>query len=237
MMEEKKLDPRDTDVDNRNGYAPFPPTMVVSSERSGLNLLRHMVESLTPHRTPGKLHIHDKGLLLFHRTHRVNPKSISPGRAPIFKSNGASQYQKMILLLRDPREIYVRAYKKNINEFKTYCQNILAFARFDGEKEVIYYDDLIAKDSTFERIFNLLKIESYFKRSSIPFLREDSVKWYDTYQQKGGGSQTKGDIKLLKKHQASLSRDELIFLETFLKNELKAEMKYLDRWRKNNQWL
>lgn len=238
-MEERvnDIDPREqADPDNRNGYAPFPECIIVSSERSGLNLIRHIVESLTTFRTPGKKHIRDKGILAFHRTHFVYNKKISPGRTSIFDKQNNYQYKKMILLLRDPREIFVRAYAKNKNRFLAYCRNIEAYDAFTGEKELIYYDDIIQEDKTFQRIFKILNISNAFNLEKIPQLRAEAVNWYEKFQQKGGGSMTKGSSDKLNFHQQKLTNKELKELAQLLKNELGEKTKYFDYWNSHN-WL
>jgi len=233
----KDIDPREiADPDNRNGHAPFPKTIVVSSERSGLNLVRHIVESLTPYRTPGKPHIRKVGRLIFHRTHYAYNKNTTPGRTSIYNVDEKSKYKNILLLLRDPRESFVRAYKKDFMKFKAYCENITAYNNFNGEKKIIYYDDLISDDTSLKEIFSFLDIEKLYISDKIPNLRSESVRWYDNYQQKGGGSVTKGSTEMLTHHQQDLTQNEVGFLSQFLKDNLGDNVKYLAPWN-NDSWI
>ena len=237
MTNKKEIDERElADPNNRNGYAPFPACIVISSERSGLNLIRHVVERLSGHRTPGKPHILSAGELIFHRTHYAYYKNNSPGRTSIHEIDGTDKYKKMILLLRDPREQFVRAYEKNWIRFHAYYENINAYSDFGGEKTIVYYDDLIKKDATFEVIFKLLDIVEDFDINRIKDLRKESVEWYDTYQSIGGGSMTKGNTELLEFHQELLTTDEITELSRLLKDKLGENITYLERWNANG-WL
>jgi hypothetical protein len=44
-------------TDFRNGHTPCPKTLVISAERSGLNLVRHACEGMSSSRTPGKVNL------------------------------------------------------------------------------------------------------------------------------------------------------------------------------------
>lgn len=225
------IDPRETDLAYRNGYAPFPDTLIISTERSGLNLVRHAVEYTAKHRTPGKTHLLTTGPLAFHRTHWVYAETTSPGRTTVLNSDDTQRYRKAILLLRDPREILPRAYNSGLNSMGFYCDNIEAFDRFPGEKLFITYDNLISDDSTFEAIFSFLGLSDSFSLSMVPEIRSTSVAWYEKNQEKGGGSQTKGSPEALTFHQKNLSPEQLIELEHFLLARLGGLTgTYLSRW-------
>ncbi len=232
----KEIDKREKmDPHNRNGHAPLPEGIIISSERSGLNFVRHIVESMTPYRTAGKVHIHEKGKLIFHRTHHVYSKTTSPGRTHV-KEHEKDRYKKILYLIRDPRETFVRAYNKNWERLTDYCDNLKYFDEFKGDKKIVYYDDLISDDKVLGEIFDFFDIEKYFKLEDMPRLRIDAVEWYDKHQQKGGGSMTKGKVDTLTMHQQQLSSKELVELSNFLKNHLKDQLEYFDRWN-NNKWL
>ena len=215
----------------QNGYGPFPATLVISSERSGLNLIRHACEVLSGGRTPGKVHLKEEGPLLFHRTHNAGhagPPSRS--NAPLFGPDRAStNYSKALLLLRAPAETYVRAYNKNPDLMKLYCANIRLFDAFELEKLTITYDALITGDQGLKNIFTFLGIADTFDASKLTEIRKDAVAWYDKNQP--SGSQTRGDPSLLKAHQAFLSPDERSVLRDCLKRELGDLAKvYLSSW-------
>lgn len=217
-------------ADHRNGHAPFPPTMVVSSERSGLNLVRHACEAMSSCRTPGKPHLVQEGPLLFHRTHYAGHAGAPVGPfAPLFSPDGQSNYRQAMLLLRDPAETFVRAYDRDFNLMRRYCENIQLFDRFRGQKLLILYDDLVTTESAFHSIFAFFGIAASFEPSKLAQVRLDAVAWYDQNQKTG--SQTRGDARLLKTHQTALSPHDLGVLRRFLKQELgELADAYLTRW-------
>jgi hypothetical protein len=226
------LDPREQkDPNNQNGKPPYPETLFVSSERSGLNLVRHVIESLSSQRTPGKQHLIDSGKLLFHRTHCVHTTLEGPGRTNLYNYHNIPKYAKIILLLRDPREIYVRAFDKSVDRVLSYCWNINAYDRFKGQKLLVYYDDLILNNNAFKMIFDFLGIGNTFDETKLEIIRKESLDWYDIHQsEKGKGSITKGAPEKLMFHQLSLDENELNCLLTILKTELGPRYSYLSKW-------
>jgi len=214
----------------RNGLAPFPETLVISSERSGLNLVRHACEEMSGRRTPGKVHLIKDGPLLFHRTHYAGHQGPPVGPfAPLFTPAGTTNYRKALLLLRDPAEAFVRAYNKSPSQMRLYCANIRLFEAFKGEKLLVTYDDLVSGDEGLRRIFGFLSIADCFDTARLAAVRQDAVAWYDRNQP--SGSQTRGDPGLLKTHQAALTPQERIRLAEFLRQELGGlAPAYLSRW-------
>lgn len=224
-------DPRETDPRFRNGYAPFPEALVISTERSGLNLVRHAVESAGHRRTPGQTHLLEQGPLAFHRTHWVNTGRISPGRTRLLDQQGKALYSKVMLLLRDPFEIYPRSYNQDLDRMNDYCDNLSAYHQFDGEKLLIYYDDLVSDDSVFKRIFLFLGLDVDVEQLDVPMIRSTSVTWYQKTQAKGGGSQTKGSPAALKQHQQQLTDTQRAELLAFLNLKLGDCLPtYCGRW-------
>lgn len=225
------FDVRETDPAHRNGHAPYPAVLVVSTERSGLNLIRHTVEHVTGRRTPGKTHILTTGALAFHRSHWANTPKISAARAPVLNSRGESPYSKLIILLRDPFEILARAYDCKLERMHEYCDNILAHANFSGEKILVAYDDLVREDSTLLQVLRFLGFGSDLRPENIPEIRASAVRWYDIHQKKGGGSKTQGSPDALRIHQGVLTAEQRSDLRAFLDSHLGplAEA-YLGRW-------
>lgn len=103
-------------------------------------------------RTPGKTHLLREGPFVFHRTHWVMSPIITPGKAPLANAEGQPMYEKVVLLLRDPLEIFVRAYQKNFGRMDQYCDNIYAYHHFCSSKTLVRYDELITDDSIFSQI-------------------------------------------------------------------------------------
>ena len=225
------VDHRETDASHRNGCPPYPATLVISSERSGLNLLRHAVEYAAGRRTPGKTHILREGPLAFHRTHWANARSISPARTPLRGPDGEPLYRRLILLLRDPREILPRAYDGDMERMADYCDNLLAFHHFRGEKLLVTYDDLVTRDEVFQEIFAFLQLPTVLELARVPEIRSVSVQWYEENQTKGGGSQTHGDPQALRQHQQKLSSDQIQALRDLLDTRLGGLVHtYLGKW-------
>lgn len=214
----------------RNGCPPFPETLVISAERSGLNLVRHACEVLSGRRTPGKVHLVKDGPLLFHRTHYAGHKGAPVGPfASLYAADGSCSYSKALLLLRDPAESFVRAFDKNLQHMRQYCRNIALFESFRGKKLVVTYDELVSDDQSLRTIFAFLGIEPSFDQSKLDWIRKDGVEWYNRNQP--SGSQTRGDPQLLKAHQSTLTDDERRQLHAFLRAELGAMAQaYLARW-------
>jgi len=224
-------DTRETDPAHRNGYAPYPAVIIVSTERSGVNLIRHTVEQVTGLRTPGKAHILTTGALAFHRSHWANTRKISRARAPVWNSQGESPYRKLILLLRDPFEILARAYDCKLERMHEYCDNLLSYANFSGEKLLVPYDDLVREDSTLLQVLHFLGFGSTLRPENIPEIRASAVRWYDIHQKVGGGSKTQGSPDALRVHQSVLTADQRSELRAFLDSRLGplAET-YLGKW-------
>lgn len=214
----------------RNGHAPYPETMVISSERSGLNLVRHACEAMAGRRTPGKVHLVATGPLLFHRTHYAGHPAAPIGPfAPLFLPNGRSPYRKALLLLRDPAETFVRAYGKNPALMRHYTINIRLFDAFPGEKMMVSYDDLVSNDEALRRIFDFLGIAESFDAAKLAEVRRDAVAWYDKNQP--SGSRTRGDPAQLKAHQSALTSEERRQLQDLLSGDLGSlSATYLARW-------
>lgn len=204
--------------------------MIVSAERSGLNLVRHACEALSGRRTPGKIHLVKKAPLLFHRTHFAGHSGPPMGPfAPLFNPEGTSSYSKAILLLRDPAESFVRAFGKNLLQMKQYCRNIQLFDSFAGKKLLVTYDDLVSGDDSLRIIFKFLGIADTFDSSKLDKIRTDGIEWYNKNQP--SGSQTRGDPRLLRAHQAALEPAERQALDIFLRADLgPLASAYLSRW-------
>ena len=223
-------DPRETDPLHRNGYAPYPSTLVVSAPRSGLNLVRHIFESMGL-RTPGKTHLLREGPFVFHRTHWVMSPVITPGKAPLANTEGEPIYEKVLLLLRDPLEIFVRAYQKDLQRMGQYCDNLCAYHDFCLPKMLVRYDELVSDDRIFASICSFMEVDHDLSAHEIPQLRMRSVSWYQANNAIGGGSQTLGSHAALNHHKQQLSRGERADLNRYLHDRLGVlASTYLGSW-------
>lgn len=151
-------------------------------------------------------------------------------RVPVMGPDHKPLYSKMILLLRDPLEIFVRAYQKTLGEMSGYCDNITAFHDFPGEKLLVTYDDLVTTDSSMERIFHFLGIGESFDPTAMAAVRHDSVNWYD--QNQPTGSQTRGQADKLRFHRSALTPAEMAAVWDYIGERLdRDQMQYLAKWR------
>ena len=119
-----------------------PMSLVLSYPRSGMNWLRHCVETMSGRLTPGPhLGLLDTDQYAFCRLH-----NIKRGQA---KANprGAS-WNRVCLILRDYRENYVRTPYFQRSKFTTikkwnftsYAENILYFNQYPGPKLLLRYE-------------------------------------------------------------------------------------------------
>ena len=121
--------------------------IIVSIPRSGYNFIRYSVEFLTKKRTPGsKTRLITSGDSVFTHTHTpITPKGIS----------------KMVLIIRDSKELQLRPNPENdfTNNFtKFYYDLVDVFEKFNGEKILIRYEDLITDINEIKKIITFLDI-------------------------------------------------------------------------------
>ena len=120
----------------------FP--FVLSYPRSGMNWLRHCVETMSGLKTPGPDHgLVDATDFAFCRLHYINLAAKTQKVTP--RNN---HWNGLCLLLRNHRENYVRTPRWTYTslrswKFRFYANNILYFERYEGPKLVIRYEDHI----------------------------------------------------------------------------------------------
>ena len=133
-----------------SGFRRYDRPLLVSYSRSGTNWVRYIVESLSGLPTPGATRVVAGDDYVIDRAHR--------GFSVL------DRYGKVMLLIRDYRECLLRhlpdawRYSASVVEFLEsrtaaqppawYIRNLAAFDRFDGEKTLVYYEDLIRHPET-----------------------------------------------------------------------------------------
>ena len=127
------------------GLGLYHLPVLVTYPRSGTNWIRYIIETLTDKPSPGKA-----------RQRKGTDYGID--RAHAIKRFG-KHYESMILVLRDYRECLIRhnselfLYYQNVQMFMDddvviskpswYMENIKSFEEFEGEKLLMYYEDLL----------------------------------------------------------------------------------------------
>ena len=146
-----------------------PECVIVSRPKSGLHWVRHCVEYFSGCRTPGvrrafpleELKYPNKYILA--RTHDVRSKNnmITELRCRFYNKDGTPIFKKMILLLRNYKECFMRSYVdyRSNSLLKAYYRNINAYDIFQGDKLLIYYEDIVNDFSEMEKVLKFLNIE------------------------------------------------------------------------------
>lgn len=210
---------------------------VISAPRSGLNWVRFCTEHFYGRRTPGKTSIIDEDVVddvAFLRSH--DPLSYTRKReigAWQAIDPGAAEGGRVVLILRDPLELFVRMAKKRLHRFGLYAGNLRFFSLANtAKKEVFLYDDLITSPAEMMRLFDTLKLrpaDGYI----APTLEELSAQWdeasdnsrrmYDRKQAVGGGSKTKNNPLDFNFHQRWLTEQQKMKVWRYLKRALTPE--------------
>jgi hypothetical protein len=148
-----------------------PDTILISYQRSGLNWVRYCTEYFSGFKTYGRItavdssRYKDRSRILFYRTHNVliNGRK-SSFTCKFYDENRGPLHKRVILLLRNYKENFGRIVFSNLDRnmstcVKHYMANLEAYDKFEGEKLLIYYEDLVRDFGQMERILNFLNIE------------------------------------------------------------------------------
>jgi hypothetical protein len=175
-------------------------TILVSHPRSGLNWLRYCIEHFSGRPTPGFGKLVTEGDPVIYRTHDVRKTSgpdssdcmfYEEGRYPRFMRQVLTLcgrrfrpiFPRMVLLVRDYHDNAVR------NEWNPsrYAVNVQAYDAFEGEKMILYYEDVKDDFSEVERLLDFLGV-SHDEPFDVEAHRAKSLAWY---ADKGIGLSTK----------------------------------------------
>ena len=198
-----------------------PDTIVVSMKRSGLNWVRYCVEYFSKGKTPGK----DRNLregnfnsdnYIFHRTHDV-ASSDTPHSTycSFYGERGNPIYPRMILIIRNYKEIYVRECRKKVGCMNKYFSNLQAYDSFGGDKLLVYYEDLVSDFSWMEKILKFLRIDYDLKNFDLDSHVKNSIKRYNKGSKgRHDKSQTKNNLTNFTFHSdSSMTREERLEMD------------------------
>ena len=219
-------------IDRRKG-------IIISYQRSGLNWVRYCIEYLTGLRTSGQTKLLEKGDLAVYRTHNIKKKNGPNSIAcRFYDEQGQPIHNKVVLLLRDYRESFLRVAKgrgkgvptvediqnENIFNFKNYFENLKAYDKFRGPKLLIWYHDLIDDFSQITKILDFLGLYYDLEDFDLEYHRRKSVEIYDGQHQ----SYTKRNLQDFQYHQNNVDLQVLEALDAFVdKNYRNLATKYL----------
>ncbi|NER36904.1 MAG: hypothetical protein F6J93_23530 [Oscillatoria sp. SIO1A7] len=174
-------------IDSRKG-------IIVSYPRSGLNWVRYCIEYFTGLRTAGQTKLIEDGDLAVYRTHNVKendwPDSCS---CPFYDEGGKPIHRKVLLLLRDYRESFLRVAlaqedkvptaeeirNGKIFHFRNYFENLKAYDEFSGQKMVVYYPDIISDLSAIRKILDFFEFSYDLTGFDLEYHRQRSIQIYD----------------------------------------------------------
>jgi len=214
------------------GYGLYHLPLLASFSRSGTNWVRYIIEWSTGKPTPGAPRLIRGYDFVCDRAHKAYPIM--------------ENYGKVLFVLRDYRECLLRHHWKayetseSIEHFLLrddlkqpcawYWKNLQAFDEFKGDKNILYYEDLIAPDHNI--IASILTFFGEDANRSGPFIRDlaehknISIGFYDAKH----GSQTKGE-KTARHADRILSEERKSFDRFFETNHPVLFEKYLSRYQ------
>ena len=164
----------------------LPRTLVISFPRSGLNWLRHCTEHFSGRRTPGRTQIVSEGPTVFDRAHDVTRPN-KRDFVSLYARDGAEIYQKVALLLRDPRDCFISHYlerrgfsfRKGLDAFEVFANNIAEFDRLRrAEKAVFYFEDYANQEEGTFGFLRFIGLEPTAQPYDLGALIESSREWY-----------------------------------------------------------
>lgn len=215
---------------------------VVSAPRSGLNWLRFCMEHYLGVKTPGKdvLIKADAGLEpVFRRTHNARKGAKPDKTKPLLQQTTPDD--KVLILLRDPLESFVRAAEKSYREYRGFIENIRYFTDCTArQKHAAYYEEMTASPAAMLETIRFLDVAPPAGRS-LPSVEQLAADWarlgdmsrgsYSVRQAHGGGSMTRERPTDFTFHQQKLTEAEKRQVWRHLRRELDdAQLKLLARY-------
>lgn len=213
--------------------------IIVSYQRSGLNWVRYCIEALTGLRTPGRTKLVRSGEPGVYRTHYVG-KNNGPGSTAcrFYGGDGRPLHDRVVLLLRDYRESFLRESKSRKNyrlsasairndkvfNYWHYFENLRAFDEFTGEKILVRYEDLVCDFTEVVRILDFLRMRYDLTDFDVDAHRAASLNIYDTQHR----SFTMSDLFDFRWHQRRAEAEVLDELDSFVRRHyVDLAVKYL----------
>ena len=150
--------------------------VLLSYSGSGNHLVRFFIELLTEQPTIGWSYVKDDIAICKAIFEESIPFNINDDTPPIYRKEHFPpeyKHEKLILILRNPREVLVRQTGKNLNNFidgmfintslvtehmDYYFNNYEYYLSFKGEKLLLFYEDLLTyKEAFVKQLYNFLK--------------------------------------------------------------------------------
>ena len=168
-------------------------TILVSHPRSGLNWLRYCIEYFSGQSTPGRTKLKEGGDPAIYRTHDVRKAETPDTCNCIFYKECRFHravrevmwrcgyhftpiFPRMVLIVRDYHD---NAARESTWRLSRYAVNIRAYDAFEGDKLILYYEDLKDDFSHVERLLDFLGI-NHDAPFDVEEHRAKSLEWYDT---------------------------------------------------------
>lgn len=196
--------------------------------------MRYIVEYISGAPTPGQTRLHQGKDYFLDRAHRAYPRM--------------HKYVKVILLLRDYRECFLRQHNDNWARFDTvsafcesrelrappfwYIRNLQAFDSFDGSKLLLYYEDLVLDPvRSVRQVAAFLGLDSGRTRDFAQNIEERYSESVTLYRAGGHTSET-SCTKNMHAHADRLLRPQQLmqFDDYFFKKFPELAQKYLGRY-------
>jgi len=199
------------------------PTIVVSTQRSGLNWLRYCVEAVAGRRTPGLPLLVQAPLeapTVFDRTHDALGLTERADSGVAWVVASAHDYSRALLLLRDYRETFVRHAQGQPAAMRNFVGNVQWFDAFAGAKMVAHYEDFTQHKAALVEVLRFLGLTQDMSGFDINAHMDRSRGLYDHNQAGGGGSMTRHDPANMRFHQARATVDELRAWQDWMRGQL-----------------
>jgi hypothetical protein len=213
--------------------------IIVSYQRSGLNWVRYCIEALTGLRTPGRPKLLRSGEVGVYRTHYVRKNKRPDSTAcRFYGSDGRPLHSRVVLLLRDYRESFLRVSKSRhqyqlsasairndkVFNFRHYFENLRAFDEFTGDKILVRYDHLVSDFTEVVRILDFLRMPYNLSGFDVEEHRAASLNIYNSQHQ----SFTVEDLYNFEWHQCRADTEVLEELDYFVRRHYRElAVKYL----------
>ncbi len=218
------------------GHGYYDKPLLISYPRSGTNWIRYIIEHLSGKPTPGQERVYTGTDYIIDRAHKGYPV--------------IHRYCKVILILRDYRECLLRSnitswlelgdVKMFLEEKVTftpsnwYIDNLKAYDIFQGEKLLVYYEDLLAHpEIEILRISRFLNFDPSDSEAFLSNLEQHKQSSISLYTSGGHASETKGDTTKASYHaDMHLSPEQKeAFDSYYVENYPSLFEKYLSRYR------
>jgi len=197
-----------------------PETVIVSFPRSGLNWVRYCAEWFSRQRTPGIKRPISKELLtnnklLFCRTHDVARRGPMESNFAQFYIFEEPVFDKMILLVRNYKEVYVRAARCQMDNMRPYFDDLKAYDEFPPEKLLVYYEDLISDFSYMEQILTFLGVKYDLTNFDLTEHEDRSRLTYSSGRKSLKECKTAKDPLDFTFHSRNISQEERTYLDEY----------------------